>query len=162
MKIRKIITGILCFIFMFCSVAFSGCTQYKDTLVVIDYDTGKEYLAIDLNGETEFCVDFIHSVNKSNVKEMYRIEDDEIVCHTLVYSAFGAGMPDVIEPPLSLSYDGEGNMIVSGYDIRFNNSDPLTIAVSIPYDHTITVGDKTYSLGEIAGHGTTVTVSVIR
>lgn len=162
MKIKKIIAGILCFILILGTLALGGCTQYKDTLVVIDYDTGKEYCQIGLNGKTEFSVDFIHSVNKSNVKEIYRIEGSEIVCHTLVYSAFGAGMPDVIEPPLSLSYDNEGNMVISGYDIRFDNSDPLTIAVSIPYDHILTVGDKAYSLGEIAGHGTTVTISVIR
>ena len=162
MKLKKIFTNLLCILLVFCSVSFSGCNPYKDTLVIYDYDNGKEYLKIDLNGNKEFSIDFIHSVNVSNVKEVYKIEGNEIVCHTLVYSAFGAGMPDVIEPPLSLEYDKDGNMVITGYNVRFDNNNPLTVAISIPYDHVLTVGDKSYSLGELVGHGKTVTISVIR
>ncbi len=162
MILKKIFISLLCIILVFCSVTLAGCNQYKDTLVIYDYDNGRECLKIDLKGEKEFSIDFIHSVNKSNVKEIYKIEGNEIVCHTLVYSAFGAGMPDVIEPPLSMEYDNDGNMVITGYNIRFDNDNPLTIAISIPYDHTITVGDKTYSLGDLIGHGKTVMVSVIR
>ena len=162
MKIKKIFISLLCIILVICSAVCVGCNPYEDTLVIYDYDNGKECLKIDLNGEDEFSIDFIHSVNKSNVKEIYKIEGKEIVCHTLVYSAFGAGMPDAIEPPLSLEYDQDGNMVITGYNIRFSNDNPLTVAISIPYDHTITVGNKTYSLGDLVGHGKIVTISVIR
>ena len=144
------------------TLAFTGCTKYQDVLVIYNYDTGKECMTINLNGEKEFSIEFLHSVNLSNVKEIYKIDGNEIVCHTLVYSAFGAGMPDELDPSLTLSYDSEGNMVITGYDIRFSNKNPLTVAISIPYDHVLTVGDKSYSLGDNVGHGTIVTISYIK
>ena len=162
MKIKnKILVSLLSILLLF-SLMFTGCTKYQDILVVYDFNTGKDYMQIDMKGEKEFSIDFLHSVNLSNVKEKYTIDGNEIVCDTLVYSAFGAGMPDDLDPSLTLSYDSEGHMVVSGYNIRFNNKNPLTLAVSIPYDHILTVGDKEYSLGDIAGHGTVITISYIK
>ena len=162
MRIRnKILVSLLSILLLF-SLTFTGCTKYKDVLVIHDFNTGKEYMYIEMKGKTEFSIDFIHSVNKSNVKEKYTIDGNEIVCDTLVYSAFGAGMPDNLDPSLTLSYDNDGNMIISGYNIRFNNKNPLTVAISIPYDHILTIGDKEYSLGSLIGHGTVVTISYIK
>lgn len=157
-KPTKILTVILSILLLF-ALALSACSPTQAKLVIKDYQTNQTYLTIPLGEDKEFSIDFIHSVNKSNVKEKYKIENNEIVCHTLVYSAFGAGMPDDLSPDLSLSYDSEGNMVISGYNIRFSSLSPLILAISIPYDHILTVNGEEYSLGTLIGHGETVIIS---
>lgn len=66
-------------------------------LCVENAQTGELLRVFRFNHEASFYVEFLHSVNRTPVREYYGIVDDEIVLIRAEYSSFGAGMPEVAE-----------------------------------------------------------------
>ena len=89
------------------------------TLELSDSETGRVYRIFAVKEGTEFSVSFVHSVNKSPVTDVFVIRDGKIYVDRTVYSAFGAGVQSTLEPGQKLSYDDDGNMIVSGFGTVF-------------------------------------------
>ncbi len=128
---------------------FSGCGgQSGTTLVLYDTENGNVYRRFPVTEGSEFSVEFIHSVNKSPVKDVFVIRDGDIVADRTVYSAFGAGVQTEIEDGQTLSYDENGNMVVSGFDIVFPE---VKYIVGTVYDHVLCIGTECISLTEMCG-----------
>jgi hypothetical protein len=62
-------------------------------LVVCDRDTNKKYASYAVEQGEEFSISFIHSVNITEVTDVYYVDGNTIVCDKCIYSSFGAGMP---------------------------------------------------------------------
>ena len=56
-----------------------------------------------------------------------------------------------------MTYDEEGNMIITGFDITY---DPLRYIVGTVSDHTLVIGDKTISLRALCGQNAEVVFSL--
>lgn len=119
-----------------------------DYLVLYNADTGERYLTRKAEQSFEFSVEFIHSVNKTPVKDTYRIEDGKIRAHSTTYRSFGAGVQTQLEDGQKMTVDDDGNMVITGFDITY---DPLRYIVSAAYDHVLFIDGKQISLRETCG-----------
>ena len=117
-------------------------------LAVYDRETGKTYRTFEVSEGSEFSVEFIHSVNKSPVIDVFVIKDGKIVADRTIYSAFGAGVQTEIEEGQTLEYDENGNMVVSGFNIVFPEVKYIVGTVS---DHILRIEGESISLTELCG-----------
>ena len=128
-----------------------------DYLVLYNADTGERYLTEKAEQGFEFSVEFIHSVNKTPVKDTYRIDEGKIRAYSTTYRSFGAGVQTQLEEGQKMTVDKDGNMIITGFDITY---DPLRYIVSAAYDHVLFIGDRQISLRETCGKNTRVVFEV--
>ena len=128
-----------------------------DYLVLYNADTGERYLTEKAEQGFEFSVEFIHSVNKTPVKDTYRIDEGKIRAYSTTYRSFGAGVQTQLEDGQKMTVDKDGNMIITGFDITY---DPLRYIVSAAYDHVLFIGDRQISLRETCGKNTRVVFEV--
>ncbi len=135
---------------MFC---FDSCGDKGDKIVLCYSDTDEIIASFEGKEGTEFSVEFIHSVNQSPVKDVFRVENGQIVAARTVYSAFGAGVQTEIEDGQKLEFDENGNMIVSGFDIVFPRVDYLVGTVS---DHILEIQGESISLRDLCGRNARV------
>lgn len=81
-----------------------------------------------------FNLTFIHSVNKTPVKEYYRIEGDKFVLYKAEFSSYGAGMSDGSDfEEAKISY-GEGGEIFLDLQEEFES---ITYYVGTIAQHTL-------------------------
>ena len=118
------------------------------TLVVANSETEEIIMKFFVSEGDEFSVEFIHSVNQSPVKDIFVIRDGKIFADRTVYSAFGAGVQTEIEEGQTLTYDDEGNMVVSGFNIEFPRIKYIVGTVS---DHILEIGSEKISLRDKCG-----------
>ncbi|MBQ2905094.1 MAG: DUF1850 domain-containing protein, partial [Peptococcaceae bacterium] len=104
-------------------VVISGKQLFTDPVqcvVMTDAETDEVYFQQPLEADGVFSVSYIHSVNKSNVEEYYRLEDDEICLFRARYRAFGAGVATELEEGQTLSYE-DGYMIIENIHYQIPN-----------------------------------------
>lgn len=138
---------------------FIGGNDDKEMLVLTDGNTGEEYVSFETYEGMEFGVSFIHSVNKSEVYEVYEIIDGEIVLMSCLYSAFGAGVATEIEEGQTLEYTEDGKMIIS----NINRVIPsLSYIVGTVSDHVLRIEGEEISLRDLCGRNSVVRFSIIK
>ena len=120
----------------------------RTRLVLYNDETGEVYRRWLSRDKMEFSVEFVHSVNKSPVRDVFTVEGGEIRAKETVYGAFGAGVQSELEPGQTLTYDADGNMVVSGFDFTY---DPLRYIVGTVSDHVLVIEGETVSLRELCG-----------
>ena len=127
---------------------FVNLYSEKNELLLYNSETNEIYRTFPVSEGTEFSVEFIHSVNKSPVKDVFVIRNEEIVVDRTIYSAFGAGVQTEIEEGQKLEYDKDGNMVVSGFNIVFP---VVKYIVGTVYDHVLCIQGECISLTELCG-----------
>lgn len=130
---------------MFC---LNSCKDDGVKLVLCYSENDEVIRTFDVSEGTEFSVEFIHSVNKSPVKDVFVIRDGKIYADRTIYATFGAGVQTEVEEGQTLGYDEEGNMIVSGFDMEFPR---VNCIVGTVYDHVLEIGGESISLTELCG-----------
>lgn len=146
--IKRVVTAVLAFAVS--AVAFfgtAGCAE-RQALVLYNTESNEVYKTFPAQDGSEFAVEFIHSVNKSPVKDVFVIRDGRIFADRTVYSAFGAGVQTELEDGQTLEYDNDGNMVVSGFDTEFERVKYIVGTVS---DHVLYIGGEEISLRELCG-----------
>ena len=120
-------------------------------------NTGKVFASYDVSEGDEFAITFRHSVNKSNVTEIYRIQDGKIILTGCVYYDFGAGVAEVLEPTWKLTMGDNGEMIISEINMEMPD---LVYIVGTIYDHIMTLNGEDIILNELCGKNAQVRFSV--
>ena len=126
-------------------------------LVLSDAETGRVYARIPLEEGDSFSVTFRHSVNKSDVTEIYERRGREIWLTGCVYYDFGAGVAEVLDPAWELAAGEDGEMIISHIDMKMTD---LTYIVGTVYDHILRIGGGEIILNELCGRNTKVHFSI--
>ena len=127
-----------------------------DYLVLRNGDTNAEYDRFRVKEGDEFSVTFIHSVNKYPLTDVYEIRDHKIYVIRTIYNNFGAGVQTEIEAGQTLTYDENGEMVVSGFDKEMPY---LSYIVGTVSDHTLTLHGKEISLRDLCGRNSKVEFS---
>jgi len=140
-------------IFITAAVFLFGCTQDSPKLVLSNAETGEVYASYHLKEGDSFAVEFIHSVNKSPVRDVYTIHDGAIWNEECIYYGFGAGVETELGEGETLSYGDDGEMIISNIDKRM---DDMILVVGTISDHTLYFGEETISLRELCGRSSKV------
>ena len=133
-------------------------TASADYLVLYNADTGERYITEKAEEGMMFSVEFIHSVNKTPVKDTFIIESGEIRAYSTTYRSFGAGVQTALEGNQKMTYDEQGNMIITGYDITY---DPLRYCVGTVSDHILTLGGEEISLRNMCGRSERVVFETV-
>lgn len=125
----------------------------KNYLVLYDADTGKIYAEYPAKEGDRFSVEFIHSVNKSPVRDIYEIrENGDIYVISTEYYGFGAGVQTELEEGETLVYR-DGAMIVE----NINKKIPyLAYFVGTVSDHILRIEEKEIGLRELCGKNANV------
>lgn len=127
-------------------------------LIMYDSDTGVRYITEKADDGLMFSVEFIHSVNQTPVKDTYIIENGEIRAYSTVYRSFGAGVQTALEGNQKMTYDEEGNMVITGFDITY---DPLRYIVGTVSDHILTFKGEEISLRNMCGRNAKIVFEIV-
>lgn len=123
-------------------------------LVLSDADTGHRYGRYAMEEGDEFSIQFIHSVNKSPLTDVYQVKNKSIHVEKTIYYGFGAGVQTQLEGNETLTYGENGAMIVSGFDREIPD---LIYFVGTVSDHTLVVrGGEPISLRTLCGRSSKV------
>ena len=100
------------------------CTCFYPRLVIEDKNTGERYATFRLPKNATFSIEFIHSVNKTPVRDFYEVRGsgDIYVVETHYYS-FGAGVQTELNPGETLEYGDDGSMQIKKHKRAYSNSD---------------------------------------
>ncbi len=154
-KKRLIIAAVLMIIITAAAVLISFMsTPY---LVMYVSDTNARYITQKAEDGLMFSVEFIHSVNQTPVKDTYIIENEQIRAYSTTYRSFGAGVQTALEDGQTMTYDDDGNMVITGFDITY---DPLRYIVGTVSDHILTVDGKEISLRDLCGRNAKVVFEI--
>ncbi len=126
-------------------------------LVLSNDETGKVYSRLPLKDGDSFSVTFRHSVNKSDVTEIYQRRGREIWLTGCVYYGFGAGVAEVLEPDWTLENGDNGEMIIGNIEMKMND---LTYIVGTVYDHILEVNGERIVLNNLCGKNAKVHFSI--
>ena len=126
-------------------------------LVLTDRDTGRVCARYPLEDGESFSVTFRHSVNKSDVTEIYQRRGKEIWQTGCVYYGFGAGVAEELDPSWTLETGENGEMILGNIEQRM---DHLSYIVGTVYDHILRIGDERIVLNELCGKNCKVHFSI--
>lgn len=126
-------------------------------LLIRDQDTGEIYGSFDVEEGDVFSITFIHSVNKSPVTDRLIIRGKHLEAYETIYSSFGAGVQTELRDGEELSYDEDGNMVISGFQQSY---DSLNLIVGTVSDHILTIHGKEISLRELCGRNASVAIVV--
>lgn len=128
-----------------------------DKLILSDGNTGEVYAEFDAYEGMEFGVSFIHSVNKSEVYEIYEIKDGKIILMKCIYSSFGAGVATEIEDDQTLEYTDDGKMIISNINREMSG---LSYIVGTISDHVLRIEGSEISLRDLCGKNSVVRFAI--
>ncbi len=131
-------------------------TDPVQCVVMTDAETDEVYFQQPLEADGVFSVSYIHSVNKSNVEEYYRLENDEIYLFRARYRAFGAGVATELEEGQTLSYE-DGYMIIDNIHYQIPN---LVYRVGTVSDPLIHIGTQTWHMKDLAPPLTSVRFTI--
>lgn len=133
---------------------------WNSQLVLSDRHTGEVYAKYPISDGDRFSVEFIHSVNKTPVCDIYEVRDgNDIYVVETDYYDFNAGVQTELNVGETLTYGDDGAMIISGIDDMLPN---LTYVVGTVSDHVLRIGDEEISLRDLCGKNSSVTFSVER
>ena len=122
-------------------------------LVMYVDDTNTRYITQKAEDGLMFSVEFVHSVNQTPVKDTFIIENKQIKAYSTTYRSFGAGVQTSLDEGQTMTYDDNGNMIITGFDITY---DPLRYIVGTVSDHILTIDGKEISLRDLCGRNAKV------
>lgn len=132
-------------------------TLREPALTLSEQDSGRVLARLKLADGEAFSVTFRHSVNKSDVTEIYQRRGREIWLTGCVYYDFGAGVAEVLDPSWKLETGENGEMILSNIEMRM---DDLTYIVGTVYDHILEIGGERIVLNERFGRNTKIHFSI--
>ena len=127
-------------------------------LIVCDAESQKIYAEFDVFDGEELSVSYIHSVNITEVFDVYYVNNDSLVCDKQIYSSFGAGMPTEWDDDWTVSYE-DGKMTISGLNMKAPQNG-FTYIVGTVYDHVLHIGGEDIVLNEICGKNARITLKI--
>ncbi len=154
-KKRLIVAAVLMIIITAAAVLISQLSV--PYLVMYVSDTNTRYITRKADEGLMFSVEFIHSVNQTPLKDTYIIENEQIRAHSTTYRSFGAGVQTALEEGQTMTYDDNGNMVITGFNITY---DPLRYIVGTVSDHILTIDGKEISLRNLCGRNAKVVFEI--
>jgi hypothetical protein len=125
-------------------------------LEIRDASSGRMYGRWPLEEGGEFAVEFVHSVNQTPVREIFKARGREIPLTAVRFFSLGAGMQSDLEEGQRLSRDGDA-LVISGYDRSFGELNYIVGTVS---DHLLLINGETVSLRDLCGRNAHIKIQI--
>jgi len=157
-----IVLGILAALVTSGAAFFSGCASSSEparmgsgNLVIRDSGSGRIFGKWPLEDQGEFAIEFIHSVNQSQVRDFFQIDGGRIRLVAAHFYSFGAGIQTHLEEGQVLSHEG-GALIITGYKASFNK---LSYIVGTVSDHLLFINGECISLRNLCGKNAHININ---
>lgn len=138
----------------------SASSSFAYQLVLQNAETKEVYASYPMETGGIFSVEFIHSVNRSPVRDFYEIRPDgDIYVIQTNYYGFGAGVQTELNPGEILEYGDDGSMQIKNINIRIPE---LIYVVGTVSDHILYIQDTAVSLLKLCGKNSKVSFAVFR
>ena len=126
---------------VFITMAFLCILYFKNINKLHIKSNNKSIIINDFDYKIDsFYIEFIHSVNKSPVKEYYKInEEKKIILYKSIYYNFGAGVETNTYGDQKFEFGKDGSLIFYDLNIEFNE---LNYIVGTVYDHILYIIDE--------------------
>ena len=157
-KTRKSLIAAAVVMSVIITAAFLIISLSTELLVLYDSDSGKRYITEKAENGLMFSVEFVHSVNQTPVKDTYIIENGKIRAYSTTYRSFGAGVQTALQEGQKMTYDDQGNMVITGFDITY---DPLRYIVGTVSDHILEFCGEEISLRDTCGRNARVVFEIV-
>lgn len=132
---------------------------WHGSLTLRDYNSGSVIARYSIEPGESFSVEFIHSVNKTPVRDIYVVCDDGLLRSTAcVYYGFGAGVQTQLNDGESLRYE-DGAMIIENINKYYSE---LLYGVSRSSTHVLRIGDEEIFLPALLERDTIVIIEFSR
>jgi len=128
----------------------------QSLLVIKDQDSGKVYGKWPLEEGDEFSIEFVHSVNKTPVRDFFKNEGGMIHPFATRFYSLGAGMQSVLEEGQTLSRDGDA-LVITGFTVSFKE---LYYIVGTVSDHLLEINGETVSLRDLCGRNAHIALCI--
>lgn len=121
-------------------VAFAAAAPTGQVLVVEDQHTGEQYITQPVDDGTVVGLEYMHSVEKTRVYDVYRVEGDTLVNTRMEFESYGWGLPARV------------NVTNVNGTFIYEPPEPITELQSLSVSpgrvagHTLTVGNHSYDL----------------
>lgn len=126
--------------------------------MLTDVNTGEVYAEYPVFDGTRFSVEFIHSINKTPVKDIYEVRNGgEIYVVETDYYSFGTGVQTELNPGETLEYSDNGAMQIKNIDKLIPD---LIYIVGTVSDHVMCIEEREISLRELCGKNSMVRFSI--
>ena len=150
---RKCITAAAAIIVFIIAAAVLLKGDYGYRLVLRNGENGRVFETYPMEEGGSFSIEFIHSVNKSPVIDVYRICDGEIFVEETIYYHFGAGVQTELNEGETLTYGDDGAMIVGNIH---QNREGMVYRVGTVSDHILAINQAQVSLRDLCGKNAAV------
>lgn len=146
------------------AILLYGCNNNKNTghldnriirgthkkITFYDTKSNKKITSIDINNDSTFSINFIHSVNKTNITDYYSFDNkNNIILNKTNYKSFGAGVPTEINDNETFKIENNGSYTIENIN---KNLGTITLYLSDIYEHILKINeDKEYHLWSLIG-----------
>jgi hypothetical protein len=139
-----------------CIILFRGPGHGSRRLEIRDASSGRVYVRRPIQDGGEFAIEFVHSVNRSPVREIFRVRGTETVLVAVRFFSFGAGMQSDLEEGQVMSRDGDA-LVITGFDRSFEDLNYIVGTVS---DHLLLINGETVSLRDLCGRNAHIKIRI--
>jgi hypothetical protein len=130
----------------------------KTVVTVTNVQTRQPIVYLQLNEGEEFIIGFTHSVNKRQVYDYIRVDQENLLIVKSRYDAFGAGMPEVA-PAGAVLQIVDGILELSNINLPRRE---IGLFIGTIANHTLTVKGNTLVLADIVPPGTHLKFKITR
>ena len=126
-------------------------------LLVSDMETGEVLYSTTVEEGERFSVDYIHSVERSPVTEVFEVRNTDIYTMESHTESFGAGMP----------YEGEevemkdGKFVIKNINRRVHGG-TLRVRPSAVFPHHVRIGGEEITISDLPYKGRNLEIEVVR
>ena len=129
------------------STSATTSAEANRTLVVADAETNESLLDVPVTDGDELTLAYTHSVEKTDVEDVYEIDGTELQMDRTVFSSYGAGLPS--EAAVNRTDDGFVVSVDRSYDRVY-------VAPGSIAGHVLHVGGECYDLVDRSDGSTVV------
>ncbi|MBD7963013.1 DUF1850 domain-containing protein [Fictibacillus norfolkensis] len=130
---------------------------FFNSVVIEDGKTGKPLAFFDVKEGSEFSIEYIHSIHKTPVREIYHVHHEVILQTEMRFQEFGVGMPSGAAEGEVFAQKGE-NYILSNMKRTFPSLD-IRIGQIIA-NHTLLLNGNKYPFSSFSEKGSWVSIKV--
>ena len=161
MKLKLKSTIILAIVIIFTMALYYYFNNTFYSLTILDENNTIIKKFDDFDIDDYFTIEFLHSVNKTPVKDYYRFDRKKtIINYMTVYYDYGAGVETSLENGEVLTHGLDNSMIISNINKTFKE---LNIYITPVTEHILTINDNySFNLTDLIGENKYIKIKIFR
>lgn len=107
---------------------------------------GREIARYPLGSGQEFSLSFIHSVSRTPVTDIYRVEQGQIIQTQEIFTGHGAGLPSIANDIGATGWRHEGGRFILD---MYRPTGPIPLRIQAQYENTLHIAGTDLPLADL-------------